>query len=528
MTDWILDTLIWTAALIALVLVVRRPVAKWFGPHAAYALWALPAMRLLLPPLELPAWLNPNPETAVPSESLTLALLETAAPVATLGAEAVAPIAAMPDTPLPLFEIGLGVWLLGAAIFLVLRFSAYFRLRRDLLEGAREVGRADRIRLIETPGTNAPLAFGVLDPVIAMPEGFMAQHDRTSRDLAIAHELAHHKANDLLVNILVQPLFALHWFTPLAHYGWLALRRDQEAACDARVLASKPAEQRSAYANLIASTAIGPNASLAAPMACPVLGDKSIVHRLRSLQMTDISPRRRVAGYATLGAALLAVPMTASITYAETPVPAPAAVPAPPAAPAPLAAPMPPAAPAAPAPIAFQAITEFDPDVEFETDVEVDHSKEKVFVRIDEREDKHGTKHRNVKKERTVIMNTEGHTLSKEERAEIMATVRESLAEVDEILAETDVIVKEALEEAGAARTEVKMECRGGDTDVATTVENDEGRTVYLCKAKIMAHALSGLKEARAEIAKDNEMSSEMRSELLETLDEQISRWSET
>ncbi len=527
MTDWILDTLIWTAVLIAFVLLARRPVAKWFGPHAAYALWALPAMRLLLPPLELPAWLNPNPETAASNEFLTLALLETAAPVATLGAEAAAPAAAMPDTPLPLFEIGLGVWLLGAAIFLVLRFSAYFRLRRDLLEGAREVGRADRIRLIETPGTNAPLAFGVLDPVIAMPEGFMAQHDRTSRDLAIAHELAHHKANDLLVNILVQPLFALHWFTPLAHYGWLALRRDQEAACDARVLASKPAEQRSAYANLIASTAIGPNASLAAPMACPVLGDKSIVHRLRSLQMTDISPRRRVAGYATLGAALLAVPLTASITYAETPVPTP------PAAPAPLAAPMPPAPPAAPvppAPVAFQAITEFDPntEVDMEVEVEPDHKQETYVIRIEDGDHEGGEKHRRVSKERRVFLNKDREGLSKEERAEIMTEVRESLAEVDEVLSNTDVIIKEALAEADAARTEVKMECRGGDTDVATTVERDDGRTIYICKAKVMAHALSGLKEARAEIAKDSELSSEMRSELLETLDEQIERWSES
>jgi beta-lactamase regulating signal transducer with metallopeptidase domain len=469
----------------------------------------------------------------VSNEFLTLALLDTAAPVATLGAEAAAPAAAMPDTPLPLFEIGIGVWLLGAAIFLVLRFSAYFRLRRDLLEGAREVGRADRIRLIETPGTNAPLAFGVLDPVIAMPEGFMAQHDRTSRDLAIAHELAHHRANDLLVNILVQPLFALHWFTPLAHYGWLALRRDQEAACDARVLASKPVEQRSAYANLIASTAIGPNASLAAPMACPVLGDKSIVHRLRSLQMTDISPRRRVAGYATLGAALLAVPLTASITYAETPVPTP------PAAPAPLAAPMPPAPPAAPvppAPVAFQAITEFDPntdvDVEFDTEfvsqqgMVLNGGDSTMVIEIDK--DGEEIKHRRVSKERRVFLNKDGEGLSKEEREAIMAEVRESLAEVDEVLANTDVIIKEALAEADAARTEVKMECRGGDTDVATTVEKDDGRTIYICKAKVMAHALSGLKEARAEIAKDSEMSSEMRSELLETLDEQIERWSES
>ena len=52
--DWLMDTLLWTAALIAVVLVLRRPVAKWFGPHAAYALWALPVARLATPATETP------------------------------------------------------------------------------------------------------------------------------------------------------------------------------------------------------------------------------------------------------------------------------------------------------------------------------------------------------------------------------------------------------------------------------------------------------------------------------------------
>jgi len=80
----------------------------------------------------------------------------------------------------------------------------------------------------------------------------MAQHDRAARDLALAHELTHHRGGDLLVNVLVQPLFALHWFNPLGRYGWLALRRDQEAACDARVMARRSAQERAAYAALIA------------------------------------------------------------------------------------------------------------------------------------------------------------------------------------------------------------------------------------------------------------------------------------
>ena len=50
MTGWLLDTLLYTGVLIALVLMLRRPVSHHFGPQIAYMLWGLPFLRLLLPP----------------------------------------------------------------------------------------------------------------------------------------------------------------------------------------------------------------------------------------------------------------------------------------------------------------------------------------------------------------------------------------------------------------------------------------------------------------------------------------------
>ena len=64
MTGWLLDTLLYTGVLIALVLVLRRPVSHHFGPQIAYMLWGLPFLRLLLPPVVLPASLAPEPAAA--------------------------------------------------------------------------------------------------------------------------------------------------------------------------------------------------------------------------------------------------------------------------------------------------------------------------------------------------------------------------------------------------------------------------------------------------------------------------------
>ncbi len=566
MMDWLLDTLLWTAGLIALVLLIRRPVARCFGPQIAYALWAIPALRLLMPPVELPAWLNPAPQEATPAATFAdsgtaesasgdflFTIVQPQAPAATLGRLDAAPGLLMPTTPMPILEIGISVWLVGAALFLWLRFAAYFRLRRELLEDAREVGRYGRVRLLETSGTSTPLAFGVVDPVVALPHGFMAQADITARNLALAHELSHHSARDLLANMIVQPLFALHWFNPLGRYGWLAMRRDQEAACDARVMAEKAPEERAVYASLITTFAAGPKFALAAPMACPVLGEKSIIHRLRSLKMSNMSSRRRIAGRVMVGAAVLALPLTASISYAEGTVPA-----APPA-PLALGAPLPPAPPAPPVPPAMlqaAAIEAIDPGASqeqldaIEEEIELEEERieaeveraEELAERAEERTERareraheraersreraQRSQTRSIQIRRSVEMNGR---LSDAEVEEIMVDVRLGLAEADAAMAEAHREIKLARIDIEDATTKVKMKCRSGQDEPAEVVEHNNGRkTVYLCQAKVMAKALEGLREARKALESNAEIQGNLRSQLLETLDEQIRDWERT
>lgn len=536
-------TMVWTGVLIALVLLVRRPVARWCGPQVAYALWALPALRLILPPITVPAWMVPlapspvaepvaanvpMPEEVVwqAAEAASAAPLQ-AAPAA--GFDAIAMLAEW-----PIIEGLLLAWLGGAGVFLWRRFGAYFDLRDQLLAEAREVGRVPAlmgaIRLVETPGTAAPLAFGVLDPVIALPPGFMALHDRRARDLALAHEIAHHRGCDLVINVLVQPLFALHWWNPLGRYGWLALRRDQEAACDARVIARANAEERAAYALLIARFATipnaAPNAAITAPMACPVLGEKSIIERLRSLSMSHSSPRNRIAGGAVLGAALLILPLTASISYAASEaaqvMPEPPAPPAPPEAPE---APQPPEAPTPPEPpMAFMFK---GTDGEGEGDANVI-----VTERVERGED---GKERKVRIVRRLAPGQ--HGLSEAEHAEMEAELREGLAEVDRELATMPRLLEEALAEAEAARGEalkagskarviVKRECPPGSTETAETTEGADGTTmISICERRVYASARNGLQEARDEIASNRDIPEDTRKRILKELDRTIAQW---
>jgi len=506
MTDFLVHLLVWTGLLIGAVLILRRPVARHFGPQAAYALWLLPLLRLLLPPIELPAWLAPAP---VPGQA------EPAGYTFVMTGDAVAlppPVSVGPT--IDWTAILMAVWLGGAAVFLVRRFALYFRMRDELLADATPVGSAGGVRLVESPAANSPVAFGVLDKVIALPPGFMAWHDRTARDLALAHELAHHRGQDLLANFVAQPLFALHWFSPLGWTGWSAMRRDQEAACDARVVATCAREQRAAYASVIASFAAGPNVALAAPMACPVLGQKSVIHRLRSLTMNDISPRRRMTARALLAVGVLALPATASITYAEVRA---QDVPVAPLPPAPAAVPE---VPGVPEPATIVEKIELAPDSAGEP-------RRKVVIVRRESQDGEAA-HKEVERRTHVIRMDD--KMSEEERAKLQAELSESMKAMHHELAAAKEARRLAMVEMrrgleGLRRVEVK--CVDGGTG-ATLDMRDGKRATLPCKTQVhaqaTAHALTGLSEARASIAANKDMDERIRQEVLSSLDAEIAR----
>ena len=569
---FLFDTLMWTGALIALVLLLRRPVARHFGAGAAYALWFLPLARLILPPVTLPGWMRPAlfEPAPVTDTANAAALVPEGAEV--LGqTEMGATLAPVPmDSPIDLLSPLVVLWLVGAAIFMGRRFWLYAQLRRELLENARPVGEVDDIRMIETTAISGPMAFGVFDKVIALPDGFMASRERQVRDLAIAHELAHHRGHDILVNMLVQPLFAIHWFNPLGWMGWDAMRRDQEAACDARVVASRSRDERAAYAAIIADFArrpqIAPRPALAAPMACPVLGDKSIIHRLKSLPMDDGSRGRRLAARGAVAAALLAVPMTASISYAE-PVAAPEAPAAPFAPTAPVAAAI--AAPdAPPAPDAPDAPPAPEEPGEREFTAAVERRIEREFIRA-ERDIERAE--REIERARETVARVErdparharwdgrdwDQMSDKEKRAfkKEMAQLREDLAEggkvqrelqqiearqVDraESRREVQVALAEAHPEAAQVRAEavaekavasapkVVMKCLDKDRAVTTKVDAKGRTTMYVCESYGDMVALKALKHTRKSIASDSKWSDETRAEILADIDAEIARLS--
>lgn len=346
MTDWLVDTLLATSALMLLVLIVREPVRRQFGAIAAYALWLIPAARMVMPPI------TQTVERVVPAGEPVIA--------APLAFAQFAP-AVSDRSPIELLGVWpnllLTIWATGAILFLVLGSLRYHRQRDVALGGAVQLARLGNIRLVRSDAVRGPIAFGILDRVIAIPHDFDQRFDEAQRRLALDHELSHHRSGDLIVNHLAFVLLGLLWFNPLAWLAHAAFRFDQEAACDARILDHAGPDDRAAYGQTIAKAASG-----RALLFASALDHQNNLHRRLKSMLTNPTPSRRLAGkIAIVGALAIALPLTATwatryvdIAAPEAPTPpSPAAAPdAPlaPLAPMPAAAPLPPLPPLAPLP----------------------------------------------------------------------------------------------------------------------------------------------------------------------------------
>lgn len=298
MIAWLADTLLATSLLMALVLLLREPVRRYFGPAVAYGLWLIPALRLLMPPL---TWTVERIEPVAAPLSLDSPTLARSSLIPAVDPSSIEQFGGWET-------LAMAAWLAGASAMLLCGFLIYRRQRRDVLRESAPRARLGVIRIVRSAAVRGPMAFGIFDRVIALPIDFDERYDPRERRLALEHELAHHRSGDLIVNCFAFVVLCLQWFNPLAWLSHAAFRFDQEAACDARVLGKASSEDRAAYANAIAKAASGRTLLFAGALDRP----GTLRRRLKSM-LTRTSTRHQFAGKAMIAlAGAAALPLTAS------------------------------------------------------------------------------------------------------------------------------------------------------------------------------------------------------------------------
>ncbi|NNE90451.1 MAG: M56 family metallopeptidase [Verrucomicrobiales bacterium] len=146
----------------------------------------------------------------------------------------------------------LSLWGVGVGFF-VLRWGVAARqLRRLRITSAlpdtnpifglmekfrRESGVSRPVCLIQSAKIRAPFSWGVLRPVIALPQS-AKKWDARDLEMILRHELAHLARYDGLIVLLTGLATALHWFNPLVWWATRKVAGLREEICDRRVLQS--------------------------------------------------------------------------------------------------------------------------------------------------------------------------------------------------------------------------------------------------------------------------------------------------
>ena len=262
----------WVTTLTALfVALARVPLRGTLGARAAYWLWSTvpaSAAALALPHLAPPA--GNAPLTAPDVFGRVWARFESLiAAIHVSGAVGTAACA---------------VWAVGAGAALALMFlrqRSFARTLGTLIALPDGTWRSRRV--VE------PMLIGALRPRVLVPLDFEQRYSAEEREFVLAHERAHMRRGDALVNAFGAAWLCIFWFNPVMFWAMRLLRFDQDLACDAAVLAAAGKGSRGRYAEALLKTQLAGDGTLPLPLACHWRSVHPLGRRIAAL-------RRPVAG----------------------------------------------------------------------------------------------------------------------------------------------------------------------------------------------------------------------------------------
>ncbi len=314
---WALLHFLWQGALVGLAAAVALRSMRFQPAAARYAL----ALVALLAMLALPV------ATAVRIAGSTVSIDSIASAADTAGTPAAEPLgaelskvealsglAAVEGMP-PGFDLtswrdalspGLpwifGFWLAGVALLALFHLGGWRQVRRlagsgrplapeltaRVLDVARRLGVSRAVRPLASSAVTVPAVIGWLKPVILVPASSLAGLSPWQLEAILAHELAHVRRHDALVNLLQAAVETLLFFHPAVWWVSNQVRAEREHCCDD--LAVSVCGDRLRYARALADLE-----GLRAPLpqfALPADGG-SLLDRVRRLMGAPTRPAGR-------------------------------------------------------------------------------------------------------------------------------------------------------------------------------------------------------------------------------------------
>lgn len=218
-----------------------------------FGLWMLASFKFLIPfsiLMDAGEWLHSRIFTVAAQPAFTNVIVEIAQPFSTVSstkqlasnvpggvATAVSHTAHLRNYSYAWPFMLLAIWI-GGALLVLLRWSwQWWRLRKTA-QNAPPMEMECAIPVRSTNSKLEPGVFGILRPILLLPEGIQERLNDAQLEAIIAHELCHVRRRDNLTSAFHTIVEAIFWFYPAVWWIKGKLLEERERACDEAVLES--------------------------------------------------------------------------------------------------------------------------------------------------------------------------------------------------------------------------------------------------------------------------------------------------
>jgi uncharacterized protein (TIGR03435 family) len=340
LAGWTLLHFLWQGAIVAgIAAVALRSLssAQW-----RYAVACTALLAMLAAPLVTAGVLSGRDDASISLQGSPTAAVATA-PVASVLSESIRPLLTAPTDganssvspfePRSLMPLVVTAWLAGVALLLARLAGGCWRVRRlrafvftepvsrwqaaaDAI--ARRLRLTRPIMIVDSDRVDTPTVIGWLRPIVILPIAAMSNLAPVQVDAILAHELAHIRRHDFLVNLLQTAAETLLFYHPAVWWISGRIRAEREHCCDD--VAVEVCGDPVTYAEAL--TELAARSLTTAPLALAATGGSLLARVRRLLHVSPdatarTSSRMLVAGLAV--ALVIVVGTVRAITVAQSP-----------------------------------------------------------------------------------------------------------------------------------------------------------------------------------------------------------------
>jgi len=290
MIDLLIGSLVPLTILLALILLLHKPLLTNLGANKVYSLWLFVPIGLLVYNLPL-SWF----------EGVSLGSAEIQRFI-------VSPTEVLQQDFFR--EWLVATWALFVSLLLSYWFLSHLLFKKNLnlinVEDSFQQKLPKSLPAYISAHAYSPMLVGLFKQKLILPEDFSLLYNQEQQNLIVEHEICHFDRNDIYWNLMAFVLLAVFWFHPLAWLAYFRFRRDQELSCDQTVLARKRADSRINYSKalLVAAETAPPLAF--AQLSFKKYGDKEIMfERIKHIKKNANASKLSLALVSVLSVTLL-------------------------------------------------------------------------------------------------------------------------------------------------------------------------------------------------------------------------------